>query len=72
MLMTQSVTQASEMAVCAVCGQESPDGFRLCGMWGRRRRSQSGAKSAKVVTVLFADLVGFSSRTEQLDPTRIA
>ena len=54
---------------CAACGQENPDGARFCPACGaalgaaERRREER-----KVVTVLFADLVGFTSRAEQLDP----
>ena len=58
------------MLVCAVCGQENPEGFSFCGSCGnpladdaRRPREER-----KVVTVLFADLVGFTGRAEQLDP----
>ena len=31
-----------------------------------------GRRERKVVTVLFADLVGFTSRAEQLDPEAVA
>ena len=37
-----------------------------CG--GRSRRARAAREERKVVTVLFADLVGFTSRAEQLDP----
>jgi class 3 adenylate cyclase len=55
---------------CQVCGQENPDGFRFCGACG----AELGAAPApareerKVISVLFADLVGFTSRAEKLDP----
>ena len=58
------------MPICPACGQENPEGFRFCGSCGnpvggetRRQREER-----KVVTVLFADLVGFTGRAEQLDP----
>jgi class 3 adenylate cyclase len=54
--------------ICASCGQESPDGFRFCGACGVPLAPVPAREERKVVTVLFADLVGFTSRAEQLDP----
>jgi class 3 adenylate cyclase/tetratricopeptide (TPR) repeat protein len=56
--------------VCPSCGQENPEGFRLCGMCGASLAAapEPPREERKVVTVLFADLVGFTSRAEQLDP----
>jgi class 3 adenylate cyclase len=55
--------------ICPSCGQENPEGFRLCGMCGTPlAQSVAAREERKVVTVLFADLVGFTSRSEQLDP----
>jgi len=56
--------------ICPSCGQENPEGFRMCGMCGAPLHPTSAARreERKVVTVLFADLVGFTSRSEQLDP----
>src|SRR5438445_10319837 len=58
------------MTVCAACGQENPDGFRLCGMCGASLLAQAGQEQEerKFVTILFTDLVGFTSRSERLDP----
>ena len=56
------------MLTCASCGQENPEGFRLCGMCGTPLAEPAPREERKVVTVLFADLVGFTSRAEQLDP----
>src|SRR6478736_591015 len=58
------------MTVCPACGQENPDGFRLCGMCGASLLAQTGSEQEerKFVTILFTDLVGFTSRTERLDP----
>ncbi len=61
------------MIVCPSCGQENPDGFRLCGMCGAPLGEEREAprEERKVVTVLFADLVGFTSRAEKLDPEEV-
>ena len=55
--------------ICPSCGQENPAGFRLCGMCGTPLQAAAPPRQErKVLTVLFADLVGFTSRSEQLDP----
>ena len=57
------------MPLCANCGQENPEAARFCLACGTPLAdSQSAREERKVVTVLFADLVGFTSRAEQLDP----
>src|SRR6266852_5395146 len=57
------------MLTCSVCGQESPDGTRFCPACGTAfGAAEARREERKVVTVLFADLVGFTSRAEQLDP----
>src|SRR6266404_1381406 len=58
------------MTVCPACGQENPDGFRLCGMCGASLLVKAGQEQEerKFVTILFTDLVGFTSRSERLDP----
>jgi class 3 adenylate cyclase len=53
---------------CASCGQENPDGFRFCGRCAAPLTPASAREERKVVSVLFADLVGFTSRAERLDP----
>jgi class 3 adenylate cyclase/tetratricopeptide (TPR) repeat protein len=58
---------------CPSCGQENPDGARFCNACAsplqpdERRRGEE----RKVVTVLFADLVGFTARAERLDPEEV-
>ncbi|MGI8861409.1 MAG: adenylate/guanylate cyclase domain-containing protein, partial [Gaiellaceae bacterium] len=58
------------MLTCANCGLESPDSFRYCPACASplSRELAPMREERKVVTVLFADLVGFTSRSEQLDP----
>src|SRR5881398_2706820 len=56
------------MVVCAKCGQENPEGFRFCGRCGAALSAEPTREERKVVTVLFTDLVGFTRRSEQLDP----
>jgi class 3 adenylate cyclase/tetratricopeptide (TPR) repeat protein len=55
------------MATCPNCGQPNPDGFRYCGACGAQISAQSRSEERKVITVLFADLVGFTSRSERMD-----
>src|ERR1700681_2369018 len=57
------------MLTCSVCGQDNPSGARFCLACGAALGvPEQLREERKVVTVLFADLVGFTSRAEQLDP----
>ena len=58
------------MLVCAQCGRENADDSRFCSACGSPlvAAATEGREERKVVTILFADLVGFTSRAEQLDP----
>jgi class 3 adenylate cyclase/tetratricopeptide (TPR) repeat protein len=54
---------------CTHCGRENPDDARFCANCGSALEDSAAVREErKVVTVLFADLVGFTSRSEQLDP----
>jgi class 3 adenylate cyclase/tetratricopeptide (TPR) repeat protein len=53
---------------CPNCGQDNPADARFCFSCGRPFEEASAREERKVVTVLFADLVGFTSRAEQMDP----
>ena len=53
---------------CPQCGQENPEGARFCFSCGTELRADAAREERKVVSVLFADLVGFTSRAEQMDP----
>ena len=54
--------------ICPRCGQENPDVAKFCLACGTELRAAAAREERKVVTVLFADLVGFTSRAEQMDP----
>jgi len=58
------------MVTCPSCGQDNPDGFRLCGMCGAALAPAAAParEERKVVTILFTDLVGSTARAEGLDP----
>src|SRR3954463_15796657 len=55
---------------CPACGTKNPEGARFCMACGTPFGAQQpgGREERKVVTVFFADLVGFTGRAEQLDP----
>src|SRR3954462_10487345 len=61
---------ASRVIVCPRCGQENPAGARFCNACSAplEQAAAPAREERKVVTVLFADLVGFTARAEQLDP----
>jgi class 3 adenylate cyclase/tetratricopeptide (TPR) repeat protein len=57
--------------LCERCGRENPDGFRFCGACGAPLTAPVGSgleQERKVVSALFCDLVGFTSRAEVMDP----
>jgi class 3 adenylate cyclase/tetratricopeptide (TPR) repeat protein len=56
------------MRSCPVCSHENEDTARFCSACGAALTSETPREERKVVSVLFADLVGFTSRAEQLDP----
>jgi len=54
---------------CSNCGRENPDDARFCAQCGAALAAPEPTREErKVVSVLFADLVGFTSRAEQMDP----
>src|SRR5436305_2751843 len=63
---------SSLVLTCLVCGATSPLGFRYCGGCGTEFPAGPGPSAAgeerRVVSVIFVDLVGFTSRAERLDP----
>ncbi|HET8895579.1 MAG TPA: adenylate/guanylate cyclase domain-containing protein [Gaiellaceae bacterium] len=57
------------MPECHVCGEEVAESARFCASCGAALTApEERREERKVVTVLFADLVGFTSRAEMLDP----
>jgi class 3 adenylate cyclase/tetratricopeptide (TPR) repeat protein len=60
--------------VCDRCGRENPDGFRFCGACGAPVATGQRAgfeQERKVISALFCDLVGFTSRAEIMDPEEV-
>src|ERR671922_2710874 len=62
------------MPTCPSCGQENPDGARFCNACAAPLATEvpGGREERKLVTVLFCDLVGFTSRAETMDPEDVA
>ena len=61
------------MLTCAKCGMESPDTFQYCPRCGASLvpGPPRPREERKVVSVLFADLVGFTARSDRADPEEI-
>src|SRR6478672_9711902 len=57
------------MPVCAQCGAENPDAARFCMACAAPLDAVAPTKrrERRVVSVVFADLVGFTGRSERLD-----
>ena len=57
------------MVGCASCGSANPDGFRFCGACAEPLGAAAQVREErKTVTVLFADLAGFTARSDGADP----
>ncbi|MGB2953665.1 MAG: adenylate/guanylate cyclase domain-containing protein, partial [Gaiellaceae bacterium] len=58
------------MSACPSCGHENQPGAKFCSECGLAlvERDEALREERKVVTVVFADLVGFTSQAERMDP----
>ncbi|HEV8451972.1 MAG TPA: AAA family ATPase [Gaiellales bacterium] len=58
------------MTICPTCAQENPPIAQFCLACGRQLAAAKAAarEERRIVTVIFVDLVGFTSRAETLDP----
>jgi class 3 adenylate cyclase len=58
------------VSVCPNCGHENEPAAKFCSECGiaLTEATQAPRAERKILTVLFADLVGFTGRAEQLDP----
>jgi class 3 adenylate cyclase len=58
------------VSICASCGQENPPIAQFCLACGRALAGATAPsrEERRIVTVIFVDLVGFTSRAETLDP----
>ena len=56
------------MVVCSRCGRESPDDVAFCAACGAPLSAGRPREERKIVTAVFVDLVGSTTRAEQLDP----
>ncbi|HJP67184.1 MAG TPA: AAA family ATPase, partial [Actinomycetota bacterium] len=57
------------MPICPNCGEENPERAKFCWNCGTPLQRVAGpSEERKVVTVLFCDLVGFTTASDQADP----
>ncbi len=58
-------------AACAGCATALPAGARFCPACGRAVAADPAGEERRLVTVLFADLVGFTALAEHRDPESV-
>jgi class 3 adenylate cyclase len=56
------------MERCPRCGQDNAEGARFCSACANPLTRAEAREERKIVTVLFADLVGFTARADGRDP----
>src|SRR5207302_1570866 len=62
-------SMSAQVRVCSSCGRESPEEAAFCAGCGAPLVAAGGLlEERKVVTVLFADLVGSTAKAERRDP----
>jgi adenylate cyclase len=67
----QNVERQHSLSVaCARCATEAPASANFCAECGNRIGATTDAER-RIITVLFADLSGFTTLTEQLDPEQV-
>ena len=60
------------MPVCPTCDKDNPSGFAFCGYCrGSLATASDQTQERKLVTILFADLVGSTELGSRLDPERL-
>jgi class 3 adenylate cyclase/tetratricopeptide (TPR) repeat protein len=74
-----SCGHALSSSPCPACGYSNPPGQRFCGNCGARLGGEAATPlealqrgERRLATVLFADVVGFTSRAEDRDPEAVA
>ncbi len=56
------------MPFCTECGRENPDDARFCSQCGAPAQAEATPEMIKLVTIMFADIVGSTELIRDRDP----
>ncbi|MGE5274764.1 MAG: ATP-binding protein [Verrucomicrobiota bacterium] len=59
---------STDVVPCGRCGAGNPQGARFCNSCGAELAFRAPEEERKLVSVLFVDLVGFTSQSDRADP----
>ncbi|GAB4288912.1 MAG: adenylate/guanylate cyclase domain-containing protein [Myxococcota bacterium] len=66
------MAEKAKTASCKRCGSEVEEGFRFCGICGQSLTAdEMWPGERRFVTIMFADVSGFSRMTERMDPEEV-
>lgn len=60
-----------ETKKCSNCGFDNPDGMKFCGNCGKPLIEMEQRGERKIISILYVDIVGFTTISETMDPEKV-